>query len=811
MKPIKLTLKGFAGIASGQGKNEVVVDLESLVPSDAVTVALYGPNGAGKTTVMDNLHPYRLMPSHASKPTPGSFSIYEHIVDGEGSKELIWEHLGIRYMSTLRFRATAKTKKTEAYLFVVAADGSTSPWKDPKTGAESDGKTDTYDKAIETILGKPEVFFNAQFSAQGRAPIGSMSATEVKQLIAEMIGASKSAELSTKANDVVKLLKPRQAMKQEELAKLKAGMFNEEVLSARMVQDTADLEGCRKAQEGSKEAITGLLARIAALKGSQEQRQAVLLQHQALDREVEAFESDCKSARDAMATEKSGAESQTRKALVDAEQRKLTSTNLVSSLADEVSRLQALVDTEVKVSEAKADLANFLAQVKLHQQVVDEATPKVLALEEVQHSIASISAKLATAKNDGEHLAEALAQAQQTAALLLEVPCQGTDMSGMCKLLAQSNEAAGKVPAITIRLDDARKSYGELRGQGRAMQERLQSLRDAKEKSEAAKTAISNLNVRITKAQAVADTERLVNEARSTLAGAKVRLQEALNDQAQAFQAHNDLKSQLQEVDATFAAKRDELEKALTAKRERLQAMRNALPHLGNAEDESELARQLETAQNTLKKLESEAVLLQQSIATTVANLEVLTKQREQVALVEREIEAVASEISKWVLLAKALGTNGIIAMSIDDAGPDISRIANELLEDCYGGRFSLSLLTQQQTQAGITKEDFIVQVEDNHRGETKTLERTSGGEKVWINECLVRAIALFMAQVADTRSQTLFSDESDGALDPKRKREFMAMKRAVIERGGYEREYLITHTPELLEMCDAVIDVTKL
>ena len=101
--------------------------------------------------------------------------------------------------------------------------------------------------------------------------------------------------------------------------------------------------------------------------------------------------------------------------------------------------------------------------------------------------------------------------------------------------------------------------------------------------------------------------------------------------------------------------------------------------------------------------------------------------------------------------------------------------------------------------------------VEDTLRGETKLLELMSGGEKVWINECLVRALSLYMARTSDIHFQTLFSDESDGPLDPERKRQYMAMKRTVLEKGGYEREFLITQTPELLHMCDAVIDVTIL
>lgn len=56
-----------------------------------------------------------------------------------------------------------------------------------------------------------------------------------------------------------------------------------------------------------------------------------------------------------------------------------------------------------------------------------------------------------------------------------------------------------------------------------------------------------------------------------------------------------------------------------------------------------------------------------------------------------------------------------------------------------------------------------------------------SGGERVWINECLVRAVARYLAQNTVRRYDTRFSDETDGPLDTERKRMFMAMKRRVL------------------------------
>jgi exonuclease SbcC len=86
-----------------------------------------------------------------------------------------------------------------------------------------------------------------------------------------------------------------------------------------------------------------------------------------------------------------------------------------------------------------------------------------------------------------------------------------------------------------------------------------------------------------------------------------------------------------------------------------------------------------------------------------------------------------------------------------------------------------------------------------------------SGGQKVWINECLTRGIALYLAQNTGQPYQTLFSDESDGPLDPERKVQFMRMKREVLRHGGYQREFFISQTPDLVAEADAVIDVQAL
>jgi exonuclease SbcC len=170
-----------------------------------------------------------------------------------------------------------------------------------------------------------------------------------------------------------------------------------------------------------------------------------------------------------------------------------------------------------------------------------------------------------------------------------------------------------------------------------------------------------------------------------------------------------------------------------------------------------------------------------------------------------------SDEIAQWKLLAKGLGNDGIVALTIDDAGPALTQLVNDLLLACYGPRFTVEIRTQRALASGELREGFEILVHDADNDSTKSVSVMSGGEKVWINECLTRGIPLYIGRTAGQPYSTLFTDETDGPLDLEKKRQFMRMKREVLKQGGLEREFFISHTPELVEDADAVIDVEAL
>jgi exonuclease SbcC len=74
----------------------------------------------------------------------------------------------------------------------------------------------------------------------------------------------------------------------------------------------------------------------------------------------------------------------------------------------------------------------------------------------------------------------------------------------------------------------------------------------------------------------------------------------------------------------------------------------------------------------------------------------------------------------------------------------------------------------------------------------------------------ITRGISLFNASRGGVSYQFLFSDEKDGRLTDERKKEFMAVKRRVLELGGFTGEYFISHTREIQEMADTAIDLEE-
>lgn len=807
MRPLKLTLTGFIGIRAGLGRDTITLDLEDLA-GDAALVALVGPNGAGKSTVLDNLHPYRLQPSRAGGYSPGSFSYYDQVTGPEAGKELTWEHDGRVYRSALAFKVTGKTKKTDAYLFVQAG----SEWI-PATapdGTVSDGKADTYDRLVESVLGSPEMFFTSAFSCQGRRSLSSYANGEIKGLLSELLGLDHLRALGDKAKAVGAGLRMRADGLRGDLARA-------DELETGLTQASTDLDAATQALPVATQARNDARAASAAAT-----RKLADMQAEARgNTEIEIRRGDL-GRRIAAATtradaEKTRAEADKRAAGIG---RDAAATGLntditalyqhISGAQQQIGQSRAIHGRATEVEKAKLVAAELAAAVTTTNEAMESARANHQAALSLALQIRADDTTLAGIIREGKQLAENLSSLKTRSNLVDTVPCAGTDISGQCLLLKDAHAAkAETAPAEAARgakLDD----YNREHAAQQAMKQRLAAMGDTEAAQKAAKT----------------NSDRAVQAARSN--DALLALAPAIQQAEQVIAA---AQANITAWEASIATKREALTKLDADHSEQVAAIQKrlldalALIDAEVATLRTDLAALPPSADTTaLAQAEQVATAAEGAMARAEQELSAVNVRiggaKERIAMAEKAIAGLAgvkalgakleAEIAHWNALAKAFGNDGIVALSIDDAGPTLAAYANDLLLSCYGPRFSVSIRTQAETAKGDLKETFDIVVFDGDQGDEKSVRDMSGGERIYINEALTRAIALYQKQMHGRHYECLFADESDGALDPERKAQFMRMKRKVMELGGYRQEIFISHTPELWEMADAVIDMGK-
>ncbi|CDQ09187.1 putative ATPase involved in DNA repair [Acidithiobacillus ferrivorans] len=807
MKPKKLTLTGFAGIESGVGKDSITLDLDAI-SNDATLVALVGPNGAGKSTVMDNLHPYRIMPSRATSYSPAAFSYYDQLSQTEASKVLDWESAGKHYRSMLSFKVSGSRRKTDAYLYEMI-DEELVPVCMPD-GTVSDGKTETYDTIVEHLLGSPETFFTSVFSAQNRRPISSYGNAEIKTLMADLLGLESIRDLGKRANAITAGLKPVHQQRRTELDAIERKRTELDELRQRSLATQANLADLNLQTPALKEAAREALVVVA--KAEAEVAAEAEVQQRRANLKARLAESTARKQKyvDSVAAMLHAADTshynvqKERRAEIEQLTRQETKAKA------EIARLQGLIK--------RADAINAAVKRSMEVQVLidgdrreyDALQVKLQGAAELEALVNKSSVQLATLKTQGSSASGKLDELHTRGALISEVPCKGTDLQGRCKLLGDAVNADKEIPKTIATVEKLRDDY-------RAARTRLEYEKDQRKSYTEIEAKAAGLMTRMRGLEnEVRDIATTVAEA-SLLADAQDQLTQWTERLAEISKSIKGKEASIQKSEATLTKDLDKIHIESSEELQRrdqeiltLSSELDGLPESnGNLLDQAK-TRHLESDE-ILKKHEDKitsAIAMHKTLESQMAMIE---KNLSGTTDLQKQVERLEQEIAHWTLLGKACGNDGIIALSIDDAGPTLSAYANDLLLSCYGPRFTVSIRTQVETAKGEAREGFDVVVFDAETEEEKSVTTMSGGERVWINEALTRAIALYLAKESGQQYQTLFTDEADGPLDPERKRMFMKMKREVLRIGGYHREFFISQTPELWEMADETISIKDL
>lgn len=806
LKPLKLKLSGFIGIAKGLGKDVLELDL-TTIPAEKQLVALVGPNGRAKTTILDNLQPYRVMPSRSTTLGPGGFSYWDHFFGLSAAKELYWEHGLRRYFSNFSFKT--KARKADYYLYSWNEESQDwEPYVTPE-GVRSDGKAETYDKCVESILGSPERFFTSQFAAQHRKALSSYGDADVKSLLASMLNHKLFGQLKVKAGMVIKLLKFQLDSLQEDLSQARAADAGIEENRRLLEQHELGAQGWALKVKSSDEACAVARTKLANLEAKRDAQTKDLEEANFLRSQIAAASASAQATKVKL-QEQLTLEQTRSKTEIDALQVQVsTARQDLKNVEAELDRLNSVLSNKDRIEQAAASLPSVRSQIQVADDRCSDIQIKLGDLVPLRKRFQALNEQLANIQAAGEGKKLMLGQLIDTAALVDVVPCKGLAMQTSCQLLAHANDAKNKIPTDTVAFEQLRKDYKAVKTEIANLREQLNIEASLQAEIEQATKVRKGLQLELDSLHAWAARSELLQIATSQLPERRNAKQNLIASVDQAAQRIALQRQAIDDLRATHALALREVEQRLSEETKILEQRLNLLATPVSQQEIALRAQELTAAERIADECRARQQAHNESKASLLAKNEVLTTMKERSTETIAQAGRLQDEIADWRSIEK--GMDGLVALSIDDAGPEISQICNELLADDMEGRFTVRLDTQRELASGNQKETFDIMVFDSRGGESTPISMMSGGEKVWVNECLTRAIALHISDSGTKGYQTLFTDETDGAFDPDRKRNFMQMKRKVLQRGGYEREYFISQTPEVWELADHIIHMDTL
>lgn len=241
----------------------------------------------------------------------------------------------------------------------------------------------------------------------------------------------------------------------------------------------------------------------------------------------------------------------------------------------------------------------------------------------------------------------------------------------------------------------------------------------------------------------------------------------------------------------------DELQTACDKARSQLEAEAAGLPDLALAE--AELLAQQEQENR-----------LRMQVGGARQEVDVLNTLRARKAEKLAQKEETARLAARHKTLERAFGKDGIPALLIEQALPEIEAQANQILDRLTAGGMSVRFATQKDYRdknREDKKETLDILISD--AAGVREYEMFSGGEAFRVNFAIRLALSRVLAQRAGARLQTLVIDEGFGSQDTEGRQRLIEAINLV--RDDFAKILVITHLEELKDAFPARIEVEKM
>jgi exonuclease SbcC len=231
-----------------------------------------------------------------------------------------------------------------------------------------------------------------------------------------------------------------------------------------------------------------------------------------------------------------------------------------------------------------------------------------------------------------------------------------------------------------------------------------------------------------------------------------------------------------------------------------------AAAHLAAAEAQ---APDLQQAQRDMLDIQEKENLLRLEVGAAQQKVAVLDDLKKRRKTFEAERENLAKKAGQHKQLERAFGKDGVPALLIEGALPQIETKANQILDRLSGGDMSVRFLTQREYKDKSRedlRETLDIQISDS--AGIRDYEMFSGGEAFRVNFAIRLALSEILAQRAGARLQTLVIDEGFGSQDEiGRQRLIEAIN---IVKADFAKILVITHIESMKEAFPTRIEVQK-
>ena len=848
MIPLRLAVKNFMCYR----EDVPPLDLEGIH-----VACLCGDNGHGKTALLDAI-------TWALWGQARARTQEELVHQGQSDMavELDFQARGQRYRVTRRHSRSARSRQGSTILELqVASDNGPRP-------ITGNSVRETELRIREILHMDYETFVNTAFLRQGDADRFTTSRpAERKETLAEVLdlsyyqGLEEQAKARSRASQYAIIAVDSDiGLRRQEISRRPG--YEERLASVKetLAQLEPEVEALRLHVEDLRRAVESLRGRRDELEELTRQLFDGQNDISRLGRQAQGYETRVNEYEAALQRR---SEIQEQFSRLQEYRRELERLDQALARRSELDRDRARVEKEVAVQEERVSGQ----AVQLRRRMADEIEPKARRLPEIEEELRALVQDRARLGDLEETVAQRHGEAQQVAASLQYIEEANTGLRGemeesrekfnmlgkgdtVCPLcrqplgpegqehLRREYEAQGlerkrqyqenvtKHEALDQRRKEIAARLSQLEAQlaheRQRTANRTANLERDRFESQEAQAGAKQAGLELQQLEAVLSTKGFARQERERLAQLDAALIELAYDDAAHRQAREQLKAlerydelhrKLHEAVERLPGEREALETSRQMLQRRQREIRDAGERKAALEEELKALPSLESQQQTTEVRYQE---LRSKRDATLVEQGVLEQQIERCSALEDEVRELDQERSRlleekgvYAELAVAFGKNGIQALIIESAVPQLNDDANELLGRLTDNRMSLKLQLQEgrrDSRTGMPSEELDIRVADEVG--TRSYETFSGGEAFRINFALRIALSKLLARRSGAPLPILFIDEGFGSQDTAGQERLTQSIQSI--QDDFQKIIVITHINQVKEAFPVRIEVTK-